>query len=154
MGKNSREMVASMSDIVWAINPENDDGKKLITRMESYATDMCAVKNIHLYFSADEKLNTVSLPLEHRKNSYLIFKEAINNAVKYSETKTIWVKIDLSNKKLMMLIKDEGTGFDEATIIKGNGLKNMHSRAKEIKGTITIDSFAGKGTTVSLQCTI
>jgi len=152
MGENSRDMVTSMSDIVWAINPENDNGEKLIKRMESYATDMCAVKNIRLHFNADEKLNTVSLPVQHRKNIYLIFKEAINNAVKYSGTEAIWVKIEMSNKKLMMLIKDEGKGFDEASIIKGNGLKNMQSRAKEIKGTVAIDSIAGKGTTVSLQC--
>jgi ligand-binding sensor domain-containing protein/two-component sensor histidine kinase len=154
MGENSREMVTSMSDIVWAINPENDNGEKLVKRMESYATDMCAVKNIRLHYSADEKLNTLSLPLQHRKDIYLIFKEAINNAVKYSGTEMIWVKIDLLNKKLTMLIKDEGKGFDEATIIKGNGLKNMFTRAKEIKGTVTIESFAGKGTTVSLQCII
>jgi signal transduction histidine kinase/ligand-binding sensor domain-containing protein len=154
MGENSREMVTSMSDIVWAINPENDDGEKLVTRMESYAVDMCAVKNIRLHYSADEKLNIVSLPLQHRKNIYLIFKEAINNAVKYSAAETIWVQIGLQNKKLTIMIKDDGKGFDEETVKKGNGLKNMHNRAMEIKGTITIDAIEGKGTTVSLQCII
>jgi signal transduction histidine kinase/ligand-binding sensor domain-containing protein len=154
MGENSREMVTSMNDIVWAINPDNDDGEKLIMRMESYAVDMCAVKNIRLHFSADEKLNTVSLSLEHRKNIYLIFKEAINNAVKYSNAGTIWVQVELQHKKLAMTVKDDGKGFNEATIKKGNGLKNLHTRAKEIKGTFAIDTIEGKGTTVSLNCII
>ena len=154
MGENSREMVTSMSDIVWAINPGNDDGEKLIKRMENYCTDMCAVKSILLQYKADEKLNQVLLPLEHRKNIYLIFKEAINNAVKYSGATTIWVNIEILNRKLLLTIKDDGKGFDAATVVKGNGLKNMHFRTAEINGTITIDSVEGGGTTVSLQCIV
>ena len=154
MGENSRDMVTSMSDIVWAINPDNDDGHKLIKRMESYATDMCAVKNIRLHFKADDKLKFIILPLQHRKNIYLIFKEAVNNAVKYSGAETIWVKVELQHKKLVMSIKDDGKGFNETTIIRGNGLKNMHSRAKEIKGEFTIESLEEKGTTVILNCII
>lgn len=154
MGENSREMVTSMSDIVWAINPDNDDGAKLISRMESYATDMCAVKNMHLQFHVNDKLNTVILPLEHRKNIYLIFKEAINNAVKYACAANVVVQIEWQHKKLSVSIADDGIGFNEATVIKGNGLKNLYTRAKEIKGAVTIDSVEGKGTTVTLICII
>ncbi len=154
MGENSRGMVTSMSDIVWAINPDNDDGDKLIKRMENYATDICAVKNITLHFKADEKLKATVLPLEHRKNAYLIFKEAVNNAVKYSNARNIWVNLNLKNKNLTLSVKDDGNGFDETTVRKGNGLKNLHTRATEIKGIVTIDSAEGKGTTVSLDCTV
>ncbi len=154
MGTNSRDMVTSMSDIVWAINPDNDEGEKLIKRMENYAGDICAVKNIRLQFKADDKLQTISLPLEHRKNIYLIFKEAVNNAAKYADAKNIWVQLTLSGKALNLLIKDDGKGFNQATVHKGNGLKNFGARAKEIKGNIIIDSVAESGTTVSLQCSI
>jgi ligand-binding sensor domain-containing protein/two-component sensor histidine kinase len=154
MGENSRDMVTSMSDIVWAINPDNDDGEKLIKRMENYATDICAVKNIQLHFKTDEKLKTTVLPLEHRKNIYLIFKEAVNNAVKYSGAQNVRVRLSLQNKNLSLIIKDDGNGFDEAAVKKGNGLKNLQTRAEEIKGTIAVDSHEGKGTTVSLVCTV
>lgn len=154
MGENSRDMVNSMSDIVWTINPDNDDGVKLLGRMENYATDICAAKNIRLFFDKDEKLKTTILPLEHRKNIYLIFKEAVNNAVKYSNAQNIWVHLTIRNKKFSMTIKDDGKGFDERTIKKGNGLKNLQMRAEEIKGAVTIDSSAEKGTSVSLVCTI
>jgi len=152
MGENSRDMVTSMSDIVWAINPGNDDGQKLIERMENYVTDICAVKNILLHFNADEKLGTTVLPLEHRKNIYLIFKEAVNNAVKYSAAKNIWVEVRLHHKSLTLIIKDDGEGFDEMTIKKGNGLKNLQLRAKEIRGTVTVQSLLNEGTTVCLNC--
>ncbi|MBK8522054.1 MAG: hypothetical protein IPL54_14695 [Chitinophagaceae bacterium] len=154
MGENSRDMVASMSDIVWAINPDNDEGEKLVKRMESYAADMCAVKNIKLHFSTDEKLNHLLLPLEHRKNIYLIFKEAINNTVKYAQANAVWVKIVLQNKNLTMTITDDGIGFDEASVKKGNGLKNLYSRALEINGSLHIKSAAGEGTTITLHCPV
>lgn len=154
MGENSRDMVASMSDIVWAINPGNDDGEKLLQRMESYATDMCAVKRIQLHFTADEQLKKVCLKLEHRKNIYLVFKEAVNNAVKYSEAENIWVMVKLQGKQLHLSVKDDGKGFDEQTVIKGNGLKNLQLRAGEIKGTLTIDSEKGNGTQICLNCMV
>jgi signal transduction histidine kinase len=74
--------------------------------------------------------------------------------VKYSNAQNIWVQLSLQNKNLSMLIKDDGNGFDEATVKKGNGLKNLHIRAVEIKGTIAVDSVEGKGTTVSLVCIV
>lgn len=151
MGENSREMVNSMSDIVWAINPGNDNGEKLISRMQNYATNLCAVKNIKLHFIEDEKLKTISLPLEHRKNVYLIFKETVNNAVKYAEAKNIWVRLQLNGKKLTLSIKDDGSGFDESTINKGNGLNNIKKRAAELKAEIRLISADNEGTTVLMK---
>lgn len=154
MGENSRDMVNSMSDIVWAINPDNDDGGKLLQRIESYAADMCALKKIHLHFTADDKLKTVSFPLEHRKNIYLIFKETVNNAVKYSGAKNIFISLHLKAHELLLTIKDDGAGFDTNTVKKGNGLKNLELRAAEISGTLLVDSSPGKGTVISLICMV
>jgi len=154
MGENSRDMVTSMNDIVWAINPANDQGEKLIRRMESYVIDICPVKNIQLHFKADEKLNNLSLPVEHRKNIYLIFKEAVNNAVKYSGAKHLEISLTLHDRSIHLLVKDDGTGFDESSVIRGNGLKNFQTRAKEILGTVSISSANGKGTMISLVCRI
>jgi len=154
MGDNSRDMVNSISDIVWAINPDNDDGEKLVQRMENYAIDICATKNIMLHFDRDEKISSAVLPLEYRKNIYLIFKEAVNNAVKYADARNIRVALNLQNRQLSLVVKDDGKGFDETTVKKGNGLKNLCIRTAEIKGTINIDATEGKGTTIFLKCSI
>ncbi len=152
MGESSREMVTSMSDIVWAISPGNDEGDKLIQRMESYAADLCAVRGIALHFSADEKMADMLLPLEHRKNIYLIFKESVNNAVKYADARNIWVQLQITGKKIALLVKDDGKGYDPATIKQGNGLKNLHLRTKEIGGALLIQTGLGEGTSLQLQC--
>jgi signal transduction histidine kinase len=152
MGENSRDMVNSMSDIVWAINPNNDDGNKLIQRMESYARDLCSMKNILLQFNADESIGTMNLPLEYRKNIYLIFKESLNNALKYSGAKQIQITLSRQQGKFSMNIEDNGAGFDIKTANNGNGLINIVERAKEIKGQSLIDSAVGKGTLVKFSC--
>lgn len=150
MGESSREMVTSMSDIVWAISPGNDDGDKLIKRMESYAADLCAVRGIALHFSADEKIAALPLPLEHRKNIYLIFKESVNNAVKYAGANNIWVQLSMVGKKIMLLVKDDGKGYNPQQVRPGNGLKNLPLRAAEIGGQLTVIAEAGKGVEVRL----
>jgi ligand-binding sensor domain-containing protein/two-component sensor histidine kinase len=154
MGENSREMVTNMSDIVWAINPGNDDGQKLVQRMEGYARDICAVKNVQLDFTGDEKLNELKLPLEHRKNIYLIFKEALNNALKYAEAEKIYITVERKANEIYLQVKDNGRGFQTEIISKGNGLKNLTTRAAEINGQIEINSIPGKGTNVELICKV
>lgn len=150
MGESSRDMVTGMSDIVWAINPDNDSGEKLLQRMENYATDMCAVKNIQLHFTTDEKIKQVKLSLEEKKNIYLIYKEAVNNAVKYSEAKNLWVTIQYASK-LSLQVKDDGCGFDKNTVKKGNGLNNFIQRSKEINAVFTLTSVEGGGTVIDLN---
>jgi ligand-binding sensor domain-containing protein/two-component sensor histidine kinase len=152
MGENSRDMVNSMSDIVWAINPDNDEGSKLVQRMENHARDICAAKNIRLQFEAGEKVRSIQLPLEHRKNIYLVFKESLNNALKYAAANSISIFIDIVDNKINLTIADDGKGFNAATVKNGNGLKNLYARAAEIRGEIKIITAENKGTIITLTC--
>jgi ligand-binding sensor domain-containing protein/two-component sensor histidine kinase len=151
IGESSREMVSSMSDIVWAINPVNDDGEKFMNRMRSYAADLCQAKEIRLHFGAAEQMEKVRLPLEHRKNMYLIFKESLNNAVKYSGAGNIYVNLQVQGNNLVMTITDDGVGFNVETVRKGNGLKNLHARAEMIGAGLKLTSRPGEGTTIELK---
>ncbi|MCG7860231.1 ATP-binding protein, partial [Flavihumibacter sediminis] len=83
--------------------------------------------------------------MEQRKNLYLIFKEAVNNAVKYSEASNLEIEIKRNGNKVVMEIRDDGKGFDQGTVgssnrvsLSGNGLNNMKNRARELNGEITI----------------
>jgi len=152
MGKNSRDMVSSMSDIVWAINPDNDEGKNLIQRMEQYARDLCAIKIVKLHFYTDDNIQSLKFPLEKRKNIYLVFKEALNNALKYSQATEITISLRYKSQSLQLVIKDNGKGFDIGQQKTGNGLKNMQTRAREINASIKIGSGENEGTTVAFTC--
>jgi signal transduction histidine kinase len=152
MGENSRKMVSSMSDIVWAVNPANDQGIKLFERMEAYASDACAVTETRLHFDCEMEMHSLSFPPDYRKNIYLIFKEALNNALKYANAQDIRITIERKGPRLHLVIKDNGKGFDTGTEYDGNGLRNMKTRAKEIHGELILLSAVRSGTTIDLYC--
>ena len=60
---------------------------KIGERLEEYASDMAAIKNMQVRISVPDKIAEINLPVESRRNIYLFCKEAINNAVKYSNGK-------------------------------------------------------------------
>ena len=84
IGESSRKVIDAMSDIVWTINPDNDSFEKIILRMRSLCYNLLRAKKIDFTFRADENMNGLKLSLQERRNFYLIFKEALNNLVKYS----------------------------------------------------------------------
>ncbi len=150
IGDYSRNMLESMADIVWNINPNNDNFEKIILRMRSFAFELLGAKNIDFEFNADESLSHIKLSMELRKNLYLIFKEATNNMVKYSQANSAIFSITRSKNILTLLIRDNGKGFDVEQETQGNGLKNMRNRAMEMGATFLIESEPGKGTTIQL----
>ncbi len=146
---NSKETMERMGDIVWMIKPNANEGEGLKYRMEKFVNDICNSQNIDCNFSADD-LNELKLSMKQKKNTYLIFKEAVNNAVKYSQTKKLDIKIAQQGKQLEMFIKDFGNGFDEKIVLKGNGLENMQTRANELKGNLRLTSKSNHGTEIQL----
>jgi len=154
----SNEMIAEMNDIVWAINPRNDSMEKIIQRMESFAKPLAAARNMHFDLLYDDAVLLLHLPMDKRKNFYLIFKEAVNNAIKYSGANQINSNITVQGNILLLKVTDDGVGFNldeemnaNKSSLSGNGLYNMQKRAEELHGLLDISSNVNKGTNVSLK---
>jgi signal transduction histidine kinase/ligand-binding sensor domain-containing protein len=153
IGDQSARMMEDMGDMVWSINPRNDSMKQVIIRMREFATEIVEPKNITYHFS-ESVTDGLTLDADKRKNLFLIFKETINNAVKYSNASHIEINLQQQDHSLVLSIKDNGQGFDEQTIKVGNGLRNMRERAKEVNGAVVLKSVLGEGTEVELQLPI
>jgi signal transduction histidine kinase len=154
IGESSRKMLDAMADIVWTIEPENDQFEKIILRMKNFAYELLGAKKIDFEFEADDEVAKMKLPMEVRKNLYLIFKEATNNMVKYSTANKAMFAIKGEKNNLIMTIHDDGKGFDVNKSTEGNGLKNMKKRATEIGADLLIDSHPGNGTTIQLRVAV
>ena len=154
IGESSRKMLDAMADIVWTINPENDQFENILLRMRSFAYQMLGAKKINFEFEAADELTKIKLPMDVRKNLYLIFKEAANNMAKYSQASKAHFSLKEESDELVMMIRDNGKGFDANVIGDGNGLKNMRRRAAEIGANLTIHSQAGNGTTIQLRIAV
>ena len=150
IGDASRKVIDAMSDIVWTINTENDSFEKIIFRMKSLAYNLFRVKNIEFTFHTDEILDTKKLSLEDRRNFYLIFKEAVNNLVKYSGATRAAISLTYNDGLIKLSIMDNGTGFDPNQANTGNGLRNMKRRADEMNAEFSLESQEGNGTHINL----
>lgn len=146
----SQEAVDNMGDIVWTINPGNDDAEKMLLRMNNYASDILASANIRYEVENTASLEGLNLSMVQRKNIFLIFKEAIYNAAKYAQCSVVHVYVWEEENILNFKIYDNGIGFkmENNVSYNGNGLKNMRSRAKEMKGILNISTEQGKGTNI------
>ncbi len=153
MSESSNEMIDNMSDIVWAIKPTNDSFENIADRMFNFASGLCTTHKIELQMPVFKELNDIKIGMEERRDLYLIFKEAMINAVKYSTATKISINFSRSKDKLSISLNDNGIGFDTSsknTTTGGNGLKNMKERAELHNWILTIDSAPDKGTEVKL----
>lgn len=147
----TQQSMEAMNDIVWMINTRNDLFENIMVRMRIIAAEFSETSGCLLHLDFDEKLNGVTLNMEKRKNVYLIYKEAINNTAKYAACKRLWVQMQLNQNMVTLKIADNGKGFDVANTHNGNGLYNMQKRAALLKGTLTVASTIGQGTTLQLS---
>lgn len=170
IANTSRLMVDSMSDIVWAINPERDHLNDLVQRMRHFSEEILDAQDVEYQFSGAQALKNITLGADLRREVYMIFKECVNNLAKHSQCTKAEFEIRLENENLLIEIQDNGRGFamnalsDETSSafsfeanggasrsFGGNGLKNMRRRARNLGGELRIDSEIGKGTRIVLQ---
>lgn len=151
ISQNSGEVILSMRDIVWMINPKYDAFGSVFSRMENFAAEMLSPLNIQYTMEKDHEVDSIKFSIAERQNIFMIFKEAIHNAAKHANCKAVAIHLSRSKDQLQMTITDDGSGFDNQEILPGDGLRNMENRAAEIHGTITVAASPGRGTSVTLN---
>lgn len=154
----SNELVGTMSDIVWSINPSKDHLSDLTQRMRRFASDVFSSKNINFQFSAPAIENEIIVNTNLRREVFLIFKESVNNIVKHSGATQVKIELKISGEEMVLKINDDGCGFDLVKIREnskftdgGNGLSSMQKRAAEMNGNVAIEAEKDSGTTIILR---
>ena len=150
MGDRAQKMMDAISDIVWSINPHNDNMESMITRMHEYAAETLEIQGIPFVFTVGNTAGRAGIALNQRKEVYLIFKEAINNIAKYATPASVTIGLFTTTGMLHLVITDDGRGFDEATVVNGNGLRNIRARAGVIGAQLAMTAAPGKGCSLTL----
>ena len=148
IGAMSRELITTMSDIVWSIDARNDTMGDLVDRMREFAAGVLPAKAIAFSFDATALVLPQKLPVNVRQNVYLIFKEAVNNITKHAEASHVAIQLKSSNGTFSMTVSDDGKAWRDDENQTGQGLRNMRMRAERIGGRLEI--YRDPGYTVSL----
>ena len=156
IGANAHNMLESMDDIVWSVNPANDKFRYLDLRIREYAIPLFELKNIRFQIITPPEMENLPLSMDMRRNIFLIAKEAVNNLVKYSGCAMATIQFSYSHSLFTMIIEDDGIGFDVVQCENNhrNGLNNMERRARQIGAELVIHSQIEEGTCVALSVKI
>jgi len=147
----SSELMDTMGDIVWAIDPRKDHLSDLTQRMRRFCSDVFTARHIAFEFHAPEAARDIELGADVRRQVFLIFKESVHNIVRHSSCTCAAVTFSASREHISLRITDNGTGFDTTRQWDGHGLSSMRKRTQELGGTLQVVSKDAEGTIVTLQ---
>ncbi|MGN8224357.1 sensor histidine kinase [Gracilimonas sp. BCB1] len=134
-----------ITDIVWAINPEHDDWPAFLSKCRRFTSDLLESKEMEYSLKIDEFIPG-KLDMQLRQHLWLIFKEMVTNAVRHSKATQLDVIMKYEEGELKLVVQDNGEGMDVDSVRKGNGLVNIHKRAEQIDGEISLKTSEGFGT--------
>jgi signal transduction histidine kinase len=154
VSKMSRELVAALYETVWAVNPENDNLEALGNYLCQMVKQLCERTQLRCRFHVLDLPNEVQVSSQTRHNISMAVKEAVHNVIKHAKASEVTIRMVFKDGLLDVLVHDDGSGFQPADNVRGNGLPNMTQRLKNIGGNCFIESNPGHGTTVRIRLRI
>ncbi|MES2701800.1 MAG: two-component regulator propeller domain-containing protein [Bacteroidota bacterium] len=149
---NTSQLYSGTRDILWSLKPSNDNLYEILNRIRDFGSELFQDTEIAFRFDGiEEGWRKFRLPMDMSRNLLMIFKEALNNALKYAEAKNVWIEVIMKRRNVLQLvIRDDGKGFDMQNGRKGNGISNMTIRAGRMSGRLYVDAHPGKGTIITI----
>jgi signal transduction histidine kinase/ligand-binding sensor domain-containing protein len=154
----SREVLHSLDEIVWAVNPKNDSLEHLASYIGQYAEEYFQMTGIRCELDIPSPLPTYPLSSQVRHHLFMAAHEALTNILKHSGATQTKISMVISETDFRLNIADNGRGFDLAAveallqspiIPNGDGLINMQRRLTDIGGQSFFESTPGNGTSIT-----
>jgi len=139
----ARKMVENMRDLIWALNTENANLSSLISRIREYSSDYLEDFPMVFKSSFPDFIPNISISKESHRGIFMVIKESLNNIVKHAKANEIKLNVSCNEQNLIVIIEDDGIGFNSGKTFDGNGLRNMKNRIATAGGSINIQSVNG-----------
>jgi hypothetical protein len=150
-----RGVLGAMDEMLWAVNPRHDTVENFIAYICDYTQIFLQNTKIQCVLEVESDIPPLNFDLPLRRSLLLAVKEAVNNAAKHSEASQILLKINCVGSKLVVIVEDNGRGFDLSQARRNrNGLANIFQRMAEAGGECQIMTRPGKGCRVEFSITL
>jgi signal transduction histidine kinase/ligand-binding sensor domain-containing protein len=161
IAQTSRELLQTMDEIVWVVNPRNDTLENLVTYLSHYAIEYFQNTRVECELRLPQEIPHYPLSSEVRHDLFLTFEEALNNVLKHSGASSVQVEMTINESEFEVKVADNGHGFKVPVLSApmgrtmgkrgGNGLKNMRQRLADIGGECLVSSQPDAGTIVTVR---
>lgn len=137
------DMYAELKNICFDLMPQTLVQNGLQSGLREFCDRVNTPGKVHLelnVFGLNKRLNELQ-----EISLYRITQEWVNNILKYSEADKITVQITRDEAEITLLIEDNGVGFDKNLLSskKGNGWRNLNTRANLISGKLELETTVG-----------
>jgi signal transduction histidine kinase/ligand-binding sensor domain-containing protein len=151
----TRQMLKSLDETIWAINPRNDTLPHLISYVGQHAVEFLRAAGIRCQVDLPDNPPEIPVPSAVRHHTFLVVKEALTNVVRHSAARAVRLQANCEKDVLRLAIEDDGCGFDRvANDTLSDGIRNMRQRMSTVGGTFRLASRAGSGTRIELEVPI
>ena len=155
ISEDSRQVLKSLDEIVWAVNPQNDTLEHLASYLGQYAQDYFQDTDIQCILELPARVPPHPISAQCRHHLFLAVHEAFTNILKHSEATVAKLMINCDAGRFEIFISDNGKGFNDnngetphASQNMGNGLRNMRERLTKFGGSFELKSKPGEGTLI------
>ncbi len=147
----SKELSANISEIIWALNANNDTLESLVAYIRRYAAEFFEDAAVKLKISTHGGIAEIPLSGEKRRDIFYTVKEALHNIMKHSGASEAELSFTLNEGELAVEIRDNGRGIpEEPSKVHGNGLNNMRQRMEAVRGSFSIENHEGTKITMKV----
>lgn len=146
ISESSAHAREAMSDIIWSIDPTNDSWETIVAKLQRYASDLFESRGLSHTIEMPASGARVLIDPQRRRHFWLLFKEIVTNAAKHSRCTQVDVRLIAEGKIIVLSVRDNGSGFDPDTVVGGNGLGNIRTRAGMLSADAVLKTRPGQGT--------
>jgi signal transduction histidine kinase len=143
------EMVHVVRDLALGLRPSMLDDIGLHPTLEWQARDFSRRYGVPVDLDVAGDLD--SLSDQHRTCVYRVVQEALTNCIRHAHASRVGIRVDARPAMLEVSINDNGVGLDPSARREGLGLRGIEERARELGGSVTIESAAGEGSMLTVQ---
>jgi signal transduction histidine kinase len=153
---DSREVLHSLDEIVWAVNPQNDTLEHAASYLSQYSQDYFSMTGVECEMFVPAQMPAYPVSSQVRHHLFLAVREALTNILKHSAATHAKISMACHNGSFEIIVEDDGRGFASKAQIPGDdhssgthdGLRNMAKRFENVGGRCYVESSPGHGTTV------
>jgi signal transduction histidine kinase len=143
VSQTAREVIESLSEIVWNMKEENSGLSEWVAHMQQYVLNYSEDAGLSCVCHFPAHLPALKLSHYQRRNLFMCIKESLHNIVKHANANQIDVKLEMQSEQISICIADNGVGFSIESLSRINGLQNMKHRMAEIGGACHISGNSG-----------
>ena len=137
-----------MRALIFELRPGNLEQDGLLTALRTHSAALQGRIGLPIVVTSDL---TERLPLAIEEVLYRIAQEALHNVVKHAAARQVELAVDRRGASVVLRVRDDGKGFDAATVPDGHlGLAGMRARAEKIGARFAVDARPGQGTTIEV----